>query len=191
MEKLFVEKQKHGRPQTKFPEVTGIFNCCVCGEDKDVSEFYVDNTTLRGVKKQCKSCYKKKVRIRKAKISGTIDKLYQPPPESKMISPYLFAGIDRSNTTEYVQSYVLSYLGITLEELGVKKKKGELVAKKKIFCYIMRHYTKLNLSEIGKLINMVHANVLHHINDITDKLEVKDEVIVRQVEEINKVLKHD
>ena len=66
---------------------------------------------------------------------------------------------------------VCRYYGITLQELRRYKRKPELVQRRQVSVYLLRAHTNMTLSQVGRAVGYkCHATVLHHINEVSDKL---------------------
>lgn len=145
-------------------------------------------TTAVGKYKKSGKKYFVKPKEDKIKESPLLN-LKKPSP----ISPWIYVGLNNTSRHRetFVKNYVLNYLGVTIEDLSIKKGKGGISIKKKIFYYAMKTYCKLKLQYIADLTGTDHANVLHHIRDVEDKLDINDKKYVKVIEDLNKVLKND
>lgn len=73
--------------------------------------------------------------------------------------------------------YRVEYItGITIEMMRGKKKNKEIVMARHIAMYLIREFTPLNLSMIGRYFNRDHASVIHAVKKIKYEKEIYQDV---------------
>lgn len=70
-----------------------------------------------------------------------------------------------------ILSGLCEYYGITLPELRRYKRNPELVERRQVAAYLLKTHTKRTLAQIAKVLGYRnHGTVLHHVNEVSDKL---------------------
>jgi chromosomal replication initiator protein len=95
---------------------------------------------------------------------------------------------DKPLTVDSILKVVSDYFGLKVQELKSKRRTKELVTARQIAMYIIKHNTKLSLSEIGKhLGGKEHATVIYACKQIEEK-KLEEEDLNKAIETIYKRL---
>ena len=73
--------------------------------------------------------------------------------------------------TEIIINQVSEHYRISPHALRTKDRHGNLVKARHLYCYFMREFTHLSLTEIGEYINRDHATIIHGWRSIKNQLE--------------------
>lgn len=91
-------------------------------------------------------------------------------------------------TAENIQKAVCDYFGLKMQDLKSKRRTKELVVARQIAMYIIKLYTKLSLSEIGKHFGgKEHATVIYACKQIEER-KLKEEDLNKAIEIISRRL---
>ncbi len=106
------------------------------------------------------------------------------------INEYIKRTDDPHVNTEYILSIVANYFDVTSDEILSEKKTSEIVYARQVAMYLLREFTNLSLSKIGReLGGRTHATIISGIKKIKESLET-DQDTQKIVEELVKNLEN-
>lgn len=83
---------------------------------------------------------------------------------------------------------VLKVCGITYSELINKSHETKYVVARHLVMWLVTYYCGLSDAEVGKMVNRDRSTVSHGLGIINDRLDVKDDLYIKPLEEIEKIL---
>lgn len=90
-------------------------------------------------------------------------------------------------TIEDIKNEICNVWGVSQDVFESHSRKIEDVRPRQIFAYMVRHYTKKTLSEIGREIGNKHASIMHSINQVQNLIDT-DADFKAKIESIQKRL---
>lgn len=89
---------------------------------------------------------------------------------------------------ENLISIITNYFNINSSALLSKSRKSHLVTPRHITMYLLSHSLSLNISQIGRYLQMHHTSILHGVNRIQEAVEKDDLQIIKYINEISQKL---
>lgn len=91
---------------------------------------------------------------------------------------------------EFTHQYC-NELNIELQKIKAKSNKQDIVDKRKVLTYYLYKNTKLSYRDLSCYFGFAdHKSIYHYVKDVKNKIEVKDEEIVRLHNIAKKILKN-
>lgn len=115
------------------------------------------------------------------------------------MNPFIYVGLDKDNRelakgiirSKFqlaISTSVSEYTKIPFEEVLSSKRHSQISEARSIFCYFLRKYTKMDLSEIGSLIGgRHHSTIIYSIKTVEDLISV-DNRFKLKIEEIERII---
>lgn len=86
---------------------------------------------------------------------------------------------------DHILSVVCDQYLVTRKDLTGRSRARELVMPRQIAMYFIKQFTKLSLSDIGRIMNRDHATVLYSIRKVKDFIEIEPET----AEAVNQIMR--
>jgi len=71
---------------------------------------------------------------------------------------------------DHILDIVSNHLKISIDEMKGRTRQRAVVEAKQVFCYLCRNLLPLSFKQIGNILNIDHATVLHSVKAIEDRM---------------------
>ena len=71
-----------------------------------------------------------------------------------------------------LQSTLEDWMGLEEGTMNLRTRCREYVAAREIFCYVVREFTGIGVSTLGRYLERDHATVLHCLHNVESRMEV-------------------
>ena len=102
------------------------------------------------------------------------------------LNPYTIPGLPSQHT---VISHIAKSLGITVDEMMGRERKGDALIGRQVAQYILRNHYNMSLPEIGRLFNVTHASVYSNCQKVRYDIEFARTYHPKQDSRVYKVVK--